>query len=93
MPMDTFAKENEPEVRLWRSVVDRNLKDIVEYLLVIDASVNVSNYREAKDWFYDDLLGLGVVGGFACLGDSFVRSVVVKIEQQALMLKEQGITL
>lgn len=88
-----YAKENEPEVRLWRAVVDRHLKDIVEYILVIDASVNVSNYREAKDWFDDDLLGLGVVSGFACLGDTLIRSVVARVEQQALELKKQGITL
>ena len=91
--MDTIAKENEARVKLWRAVVDRNLKDIIEYLLVVETSVNVSNYRDAKEWFNDDVHGIGAVAGFACLSESFIRSVVVRVETQALNLKKQGIEL
>lgn len=93
MPMSTVARENEPTVRLWRAVCDQNLKDIIEYLLVIETSVNVSNYRDAKDWFDDDLLGFGVVSGLAYLSEGFAREVVKRVEKQALDLKSLGIQL
>ena len=82
--------ENEPQVRLWRAVIDQHLKDIISHHLV---ERNFYHYYEARKFIDDQLNGNGAECDLAYLDAELTKDVYVMVERTCRELRERGIIL
>lgn len=90
-PLECHAEvDNEPQVRLWRAVIDQHLKDIICHHLV---KRDYKQYYEARKFLDEQMTGVGAECDLAYLDPEKTKDVCVLIEKMCRELREKGITL
>lgn len=92
-PLETHVEvDNEPQVLLWRAVLDQHLKDIISHHML---ERNYYQYYNARV-FFDEQLDL-TSGGQECilafLDPEKVLGIVQRLEKLCRELRDKGITL
>ncbi len=87
LPHDTLL---EGQVKLWRGVLDRHLKDLIEHHLI---EKNFNHYYEAIRFFHEQENGKGQEHVLACIEIQSVVKAFNGIENLCRNLREKGVKL
>lgn len=90
-PLETqFEIDNEPQVLLWRAVVDQHLKDIISHHL---QKRDFYLYYDARKFIDDQMNGVGCECELAFLDPEKTKILFTRLEKVCRMLREKGITI
>ena len=88
--LTSIEVDNESHIRLWRSVIDQHLKDIISHHLI---QRNYHQYYDARKFIDDQISGEGSECDLAYLDADRTKGIYVSIERMCRILREKEITL